>query len=78
MLALAKLGASIQRDQITSLVIDAQYADATVNGQGLDVLIPHRAEIQRAIELALAGRLRQSPPSCACWRPSTAPSVPVA
>jgi LCP family protein required for cell wall assembly len=49
MLSLAKLASEIDRDRIKTLVLDARYADPFVGSQGEQLLMPRRADIQRAI-----------------------------
>ncbi|MCC6176588.1 MAG: LCP family protein [Chloroflexi bacterium] len=49
MTSLAGLGWGIQRDRIKSLVVDAALSDPFVGPNGEDLLMPRRADIQRAI-----------------------------
>jgi LCP family protein required for cell wall assembly len=54
MLALARLGSEIERDRIKSVVVDVNLADPFVGSSGEDLLMPRRADIQRAITRAFA------------------------
>jgi len=49
MLSLAKLGSEIDRDRIKTLVLDATYADPFLGPNGENLLMPRRADIQRAV-----------------------------
>src|SRR5581483_6315702 len=49
MLSLAKLASEIDHDRIKTLVFDANYADPIIGSQGENLLMPRRADIQRAI-----------------------------
>ena len=54
MLALARLGSEIERDRIRSIVVDASLAEPFIGFNGEDLLMPRRADIQRAIARAFA------------------------
>jgi hypothetical protein len=51
---LAKLSTQIDRERITSLVIDGEFVTPMVTTDGADVLVPNRATVQGAIYQAFA------------------------
>ncbi len=54
MLRFARLGSEIERDRIRSIVVDSTLADPFLGPSGEDLLMPRRADIQRAIARAFA------------------------
>ncbi len=60
MLRFARLGSEIERDRIRSIIVDSTLADPFVGPSGEDLLMPRRADIQRAIARAFAEASGQS------------------
>jgi LCP family protein required for cell wall assembly len=58
MLALARLGSEIDRDKITSLVVDTQFARPFTSEDGADVLLPDTPAIRRAFDRVLKAASR--------------------
>jgi polyisoprenyl-teichoic acid--peptidoglycan teichoic acid transferase len=58
--ALARLGSQIEGDRIKSVVVDATLADPFIGQNGEDLLLPRRADVQRAIQKAFAEASGQS------------------
>jgi len=54
MLALARLGSQIEADRVKAVVVDTDYADPFVGAGGEQLLMPRRADVQRAIAKAFA------------------------
>ena len=60
MLALARLGSEVERDRVKTIVVDSTLADPFFGATGEDLLMPRRADIQRAIARAFAEATGQS------------------
>jgi LCP family protein required for cell wall assembly len=54
LLALARLGSQIEAERVKSVVVDTDYADPFVGAEGEQLLMPRRADVQRAIAKAFA------------------------
>jgi LCP family protein required for cell wall assembly len=50
LLALAKLGSEIDREQITNLVVDSEYADPFIGDGGAQVLRPRLGDVRAAVQ----------------------------
>lgn len=60
MLALARLGAEIERERISSLVIDTRYADPYRSADGAALLLPRTGAIRAAVRELLASAEAQA------------------
>src|SRR6266511_187716 len=60
LLALARLGSEIDRDRVQTLVIDTNLSDPFLGSGGENLLMPRRADIQRAIAHSFAEAAGQS------------------
>jgi hypothetical protein len=71
---LAKLASEIERDRVTTLVIDATYANPFTTYDGAEVLLPNKAAIQAAVNQAFAKSSALPPVP----RPTAPPAEPAA
>jgi LCP family protein required for cell wall assembly len=75
MIRLARLSMDIDRERISTVVVDTNYAWPHINPDGAEVLIPNRAGIQSAIQQAFT-RAAAAPASTSTPAPAAPAEVP--
>lgn len=76
LIKLARLSSEIDRERITNLVIDANYASPFVTSDGAEVLLPNRPAIQSAITQAFNRAASGGSPAAAAPRPAGSEAQP--